>query len=280
MDTQMTDDGGFPTPPASSVTTSQHPSPLPQPRRRPLKAGSSKESEVIIYLDRGLNNLQKNVDNRMKRGHSKDRTPDTRGYTSFSEVVKELDGLVDVIWISGSLNLQIPYLLTIARMITEFIPLFPASPQDTFRIIDKLDAAFSGLLLGHDIDTGERLPGFEQGRGISTTDKVRLKGIVERTRLVIAKHVKGQTRIEEGDDTTDTEATQTTAYESTTESEGDYVKFEGFDNDDDDEVDEEGGEEEDQQEWVERHVGAIYERTIGELGDVLGGPPIGIITDD
>ena len=51
----------------------------------------------------------------------------------------------------------------------------------------------------------------------------------------------------------------------------DTVAFEGFENNDDDDDDDE---------WEERNMGTIYEKTIGELGDVLGGPPIGIITDD
>jgi hypothetical protein len=37
---------------------------------------------------------------------------------------------------------------------------------------------------------------------------------------------------------------------------------------------------EDDDEWEERNIGSVYEKTIGELGDVLGGPPIGIITED
>lgn len=178
-------------------------------------------------------------------------------------------------------KLQIPYLLTIARMITEFIPLFPSSPRETFRIVEKLDAAFSGLLTGHDVHSGEPLPGFEDGRRISTTDKVRIKGIVERTRLVIAGAFKGTAGAEE-DDTTDTEAGQTTEYESMTEDSGDYVRFEGFETNDDEEDSGEDNEEEEEggQAWEERHIGAVYQRTIGELGDVLGGPPIGIITDN
>jgi len=51
----------------------------------------------------------------------------------------------------------------------------------------------------------------------------------------------------------------------------DTVKFEGFEDNDDDEEDEES---------EERNIASVYEKTIGELGDVLGGPPIGIITDD
>lgn len=278
----MTDTGRLPTPPASSAASSQHPSLFPRPRRQPLKAGGTKESELIIYLDRGLNRVQKDVDNRMKKGQSENRSSDTRGYTSFSDASKELDGLIDVIWVSGTLKLQVPYLLTIARMITEFIPLFPSSPRETFRIVEKLDAAFSGLLTGHDAHSGEPLPGFEDGRRISTTDKVRIKGIVERTRLVVAGAFKGAARAEE-DDTTDTEAGQTTEYESMSEDNGNYVKFEGFETNDEEEdsgEDDEEEEEEGGQAWEERHVGAVYQRTIGELGDVLGGPPIGIITDN
>ena len=48
----------------------------------------------------------------------------------------------------------------------------------------------------------------------------------------------------------------------------DTVNFEGFEEDEEDE------------EWEERYAAGVYEKTIGELGDVLGGPPIGIITDD
>ena len=49
------------------------------------------------------------------------------------------------------------------------------------------------------------------------------------------------------------------------------VVFEGFEKNEEDDEDEG---------WEERNIGSIYEKTIGELGDVLGGPPIGIITDD
>ena len=73
-----------------------------------------------------------------------------------------------------------------------------------------------------------------------------------------------------GDDSDDVEPMDTD-----TEGEGpqrqDTVTFEGFENNDDDDLDED---------WEERGIGSVYEKTIGELGDVLGGPPIGIITDD
>jgi hypothetical protein len=51
----------------------------------------------------------------------------------------------------------------------------------------KLDHAFSSLLRGEDSDTGEVLPGFEgdMRRGMSKTDIVRCKSLVEGTRVMI-----------------------------------------------------------------------------------------------
>lgn len=156
-------------------------------------------------------------------------------------------------------------------MIFEFIPLFPSSPRATFRLLDKLDSAFSSLLQGRDLDTGEPLPGFEGGRTISTTDKVRLKGIVDRTRLIVVRKI-GRGVGGKGDEDGDRMEIETED-ESMADSEAeDTVKFEGFEDDDEDEEDEE--------EWRERQISSVYEKTIGELGDELVGPPIGIITDD
>ena len=92
----------LPTPPASSVAASQHPSPLPQPRRHPLQPGGTKESELIRYLDHGVNQIQKRVDNRVTNRKTPALLGQEEGYRAFWEVAKDLDGLVDVIWVSGS----------------------------------------------------------------------------------------------------------------------------------------------------------------------------------
>jgi hypothetical protein len=92
----------LPTPPASSVAPSQHASPLPQPRRHPLKPGGPKESELIRYLDHSINNVQKRVDNRVSNRKIKPALGEVGGYGAFAEVAKDLDGLVDVVWVSGS----------------------------------------------------------------------------------------------------------------------------------------------------------------------------------
>jgi hypothetical protein len=173
-------------------------------------------------------------------------------------------------------NLQVPYLLNLAVLTTEFLPLFPASErstQATFSLLSKLDEAFSSLLTGHDTATGELLPGFDNGRSISTTDKVRLKGIVDRTRITVVRVLSGENVADDGSVAVD-ESDVGDAMDTDTDGEQpgrqDTVKFEGFDDDDDD----------DEEESEERSIANVYEKTIGELGDVLGGPPIGIITED
>jgi hypothetical protein len=163
----------------------------------------------------------------------------------------------------------VPYLLNLAVLTTEFLPLFPASAHSTratFQLLSKLDEAFSSLLTGHDVATGEPLPGFDSGRIVSTTDKVRLKGIVDRTRLAVVRAMSGEGAADEGSDAGEPMDTDT---EEDLPRDRDTVKFEGFDDEDDEE-----------EESAEHSIGSVYERTIGELGDVLGGPPIGIITED
>jgi hypothetical protein len=170
-------------------------------------------------------------------------------------------------------NLQIPYLLNFAVLIADFLPMFGASTrsaQATFGLLSKLDYAFSSLLTGHDTASGEPLPGFESGRTVSTTDKVRLKGVVDRTRLTVTRVMSGESVVGDGEEVGD-------AMDTDTETEGEAggrqgtVTFEGFEDNEYDEEDDD---------WEERSVASVYEKTIGELGDVLGGPPIGIITDD
>ncbi|KAK1908046.1 hypothetical protein P3342_013366 [Pyrenophora teres f. teres] len=89
-------------------------SPLPQPRKHPLKPGGPRESDLIRYLDHGVNSIQKRVDNRTTNRKPRPGPSEVEGYKAFWEVAKDLDGLVDVVWVSGSPNLQIPYLLNLA----------------------------------------------------------------------------------------------------------------------------------------------------------------------
>ena len=142
-------------------------------------------------------------------------------------------------------------MLTIALTTCSCLPSFPFQPRPTFRLLHKLDLAFYSLLQGTNAETGEILPGFQGGRGkLSTTEKVRMRGLVERTRVAVVEvAAKGESVADAGSVAqTDTEDGFTT-------------------NDDND--DEEGN----HGRW-EMEVARVYERTIVELGmslDASGG---------
>lgn len=85
-------------------------------------------------------------------------------------------------------SLQITFLLTIALSVTTSLQSFPFTPRPTFSFLRKLDLVFSSLLKGVSVESGEVLPGFEGSRDrLSTTEKVRMRGIVEKTRVVVVE---------------------------------------------------------------------------------------------
>jgi len=84
------------------MALSQHSSPLPQPRRSPLKPGGQRESELIGYLDQGVNRIQKRVDNRLTKRKTKPAPGESLGYRAFWEAAIDLEGLLDVVWVSAS----------------------------------------------------------------------------------------------------------------------------------------------------------------------------------
>ena len=148
-------------------------------------------------------------------------------------------------------SLQTPYLLTIALTSCTCLAPFPFSPRPTFQLLHKLDLAFFSLLQGANAETGEILPGFQGGRGkLSTTEKVRMRSLVERTR-VAAVEVAGR-----GASLTDTESVA----RSDTEREDDFTT----DNDEDDIM--EGMRVDGNHGRWEMEVARVYEKTIEELG--------------
>jgi hypothetical protein len=63
---------------------------------------------LIRYLDHGVNDIQKRVDNRITNRKVKPAPGEEEGYATFWEVAKDMDGLVDVVWVSASRTLRIP----------------------------------------------------------------------------------------------------------------------------------------------------------------------------
>ncbi|KAF2753116.1 hypothetical protein EJ05DRAFT_505308 [Pseudovirgaria hyperparasitica] len=244
-------------PPASSVHSSQAPYALPRPRSKPLRLGGSKESAVIRHIDDGILQIQRHFAQRSGNAADVDHLG---GYTRFKEAGNDIEKLVDVVWVSGTPSLQVPYLLSLSLLAVDCISGLPVSPRTMFRLLHKLDVAFASLLQGQDIDTGESLPGSEGGRTVSDTQKVRLKGIVQRTRVAVVD-VMSNGEIEEDDQ------------EAIDMSEDVYDPSDAENPDVD--LDSIGAE---HVSW-EMETAKVYDRTVVELGDTIGGPPIGIIVD-
>lgn len=262
-------------PPASSVvsdvSSANNPT-LPHPREAPLRPGGSKESAFIRYVDEQLLHVQRRFAKRTSpttanlgdAKHAKVVWDVVLGYSSMQEVCRDIGELINVVWVSGSPTLQVPYLISIGLLVSTVVQGMPPTPKSLFRLLNKLDHAFASLLQGRDVETGERLPGFAGGRGVSGTEKVRIRSLVERTRLNVIEAFK---RGEFEQDATFEEAT---ADEDKMDSgtDGELV-LEGAENETADELDDS---------W-DMQLARVYDRTIVELGDSLENPSIGIVTE-
>ncbi len=91
-------------PPSSSHSSSNAPKILPQPRSTPLKAGSSKESSFIDYVDRKLLAVSRRYEKRFNTDFEEDDQLNVtgRGYEDFGELAKDLEAVIDVVWVSGT----------------------------------------------------------------------------------------------------------------------------------------------------------------------------------
>ncbi|KAK4892068.1 hypothetical protein LTR27_009418 [Elasticomyces elasticus] len=237
--------GGFIpfSPPPSSVTasTSTHAAAsLPHPRSTPLRAGGAKESAFIRHVDGKILSLQ--------RRFAKRASPSAPHLHSGNAQAESED-------VEG-----VPDRWTGARV----VPDMPLSPRNLFRCLAKLDRCFASLIQGRDVETGETLPGFDAGRrsGVSITEKVRIRSLVERTRVsVLEAFKKGEFDDEAPEDVDDDE-------DDDEDMEGLLVLEGGR-----------GDEDEDEDSW-DMQLARVYDRTIQELGDALAdGPGIGIVTE-
>lgn len=246
---------------------------LPHPRSKPLKKGSPKESDFINYVEQKLLAISRRYGNRFSAALGEEENPDIegRGYKGLEEELRDLDAVIDVVWISGTrkivltvsknshgrlsmrtASLQIAFLLTIALMVSTSLPSFPFAPRPTFHLLRKMDLAFASLLKGANFETGEPLPGSESGRGrLSTTEKVRIRGIVERTRVAVVE-VAGK----DG-----SMADVKIVAQAVTDTEEDFNLTE---DDDTDILEDESS----HRRW-EMDIARVYERTIVELGMAL-----------
>lgn len=77
---------------------------LPQQRLNPLKPGSKKESGFIGYVDQKLLGVSRRYEKRFNSRLNTENSQDTegRGYEGFEEVARDLETVVDVVWVSGT----------------------------------------------------------------------------------------------------------------------------------------------------------------------------------
>ncbi len=260
--------GGFfpqslPSPAPSHASTSSMTSNLPHPRAKPLRAGSAKEDAARRYVEERLLHVSRRYTKKFQTKEDREEG-EMKGYERFGEVARDLGEVVDVIWLSGTrifyrsqflqydeliretASLQIPYLMNVALSISSYLPAFPPAPRATLALLRKLDHAFSSLLKGEDTVTGEILPGFGGGMraGMSKTDMVRCKGIVQSTRVMIVNVIGKGLGTEESEVDTDAE--------TETESRMDVDEGTGA----------EGG--------LDMDIAKVYESTIELLGEALG----------
>lgn len=142
-----------------------------------------------------------------------------------------------------------PYFLTIALAVISYLPSFSFSPRPTFQLLHKLDIVFSSLLQGMHNESGAVLSGFGGGRGkLSITERVRMRGIVERTRIVVVEVAGGDGSL--------------TEVASTEESQDEIDDELMTDDSTLDQINEGHGR------W-EMEIARVYEKTIVELGASL-----------
>ncbi|KIW13308.1 hypothetical protein PV08_08496 [Exophiala spinifera] len=172
-----------PSPPASAASpaptttsfTGQNPD-LPTPRSHRLRPGSPKEIALINYLDDKILRITRRYAKKFSdEMTSKDDAP---GYTTYDEFVADVDPLVDVAWVSGTPTLQVAYLLSLAGLVCSYMPAFPFSTA-VFYITGKLDRGFTSLLQSSSTNSPDPAAAYH----VSMTEKVRIKSLVEETRI-------------------------------------------------------------------------------------------------
>lgn len=83
----------------------------------------------------------------------------------------------------------------------EYAVAFPPYLRATFWILSKLDHSFASLICGHDVETGEPLPGSQgdsdSGR-MTITEMIRCRSLVEHTRDLMAAIVVSDADSDDG----------------------------------------------------------------------------------
>ncbi|KAL2022252.1 hypothetical protein VTK56DRAFT_5862 [Thermocarpiscus australiensis] len=248
--------------PAPSTTSTRSFSGLPHPRSHALRPGSAKEDKVRHFVSDRLAHISRRF---IKKSDiappeseevEEEEVAEVEGYKSMGELCKDLESVINMVWLTGTPSLQIPYLLQIASEFNTWVVAYPPSPTATFAILRKLDHCFASLLSGEDIETHEPLPGFENGlrSGMSRTDMVRCRSTVEQTRVLIVDVMSKEAEEEDGMDDEEQTTTPDEA-DSGPDGAGGLGGRQTWDED---------------EERLHMDVARVYENTLVKLGERLG----------
>ncbi|PUU75555.1 hypothetical protein B9Z19DRAFT_1131100 [Tuber borchii] len=215
--------------------------PLPHPRPSPLKPGSRPENSLIAFLDHELLQVSRKYAKKFNDG----------GYTDAVEIADDLEKLVDLLWVSSTPSLQTQYLLQIANSFNDYISSFPPRFKSTLRLLDKLDRCFHSLITGSSTDSYAPLSPALSGYRMNMTERVRLKSVIERTRLHVVGLAEGMT------EAPDPPTEESVPDVGNRESENSLV----------DAMD--GDSEEEEYEALEMELSRVYERCLVEIGESL-----------
>ncbi|KAK9474749.1 uncharacterized protein V1510DRAFT_410574, partial [Dipodascopsis tothii] len=198
--------GGFlvESPPASPSPAPAAMAPPPVPRRSPLSL--AKQQKLITYLDEQLLLIS-----RRHIRHFSGAAADGDVYHSLVPLVHDLERVVDLTWYSAHPRgrgdddatgagagllpfpfLQTQYLLRIADEVNTYLSSLPlyddehppgARAHPIFALLAKLDGIFFSLVTGE--AAGADGPAAAVAVRMGPTERVRLEGIIERTRIDI-----------------------------------------------------------------------------------------------
>ena len=98
--------GGFLPPSAQSLATrspAAQTSTLPEQRAHPLVSGSMKETRVINHIDDSILAINRRHAKKFSSSYEDlDRPASDRGYEGFGELAKDVETIVDLLWVTGT----------------------------------------------------------------------------------------------------------------------------------------------------------------------------------
>lgn len=114
------------------------------PRSRPLNKESSKYHTLFTYMEEQVELINARYAKSFA-ADAYDQGP-KRGYLSFDKLVSDLNSAAEVLWVSNTPSIQVPFLLALAGLFQSTIHSFDWRPIPSLQMVAKFDAFFAYLL--------------------------------------------------------------------------------------------------------------------------------------